>query len=196
MPKPKLLPRKFFLASPAEVAPRLLGKLLIHHYRGERLVGRITEVEAYLGLTDPASHAFIGKTRANAVLFGPPGISYVYLIYGMYNCLNVSCLPDGEPGGILFRAVEPLEGIATIARLRRLPKNASAKALTGGPGRLCEAFAITKLKHSGLDLTSPDSPLQIADDGHPPAKIEVTKRIGISKAVDEPLRFLVSTDRP
>jgi DNA-3-methyladenine glycosylase len=126
----KLLLRKFYDRPPDEVARALLGKILVHDRHGERLAGRITEAEAYLGLSDPASHAFTGLSGYNAVLFGRPGYADVYLIYGLHYCLNVSCLPDGQAGGVLIRAVDPMEGIATMARLRGLPEDASAKSLT------------------------------------------------------------------
>ena len=189
--KPALVPRSFYLSSPETVARGLLGKLLTHHREGERLTGRITEVEAYLGLSDPASHTFRGLTSYNSVLFGPPGFSYVYFIYGMYYCMNVSCQPEGEPGGVLIRALEPVEGMETMARLRDLPNGASPKLLTGGPGRLCKALGITRATHNGLDVTSKKSVLQILDDGYRAEDIEVTPRIGISKAADLPLRFLM-----
>jgi DNA-3-methyladenine glycosylase len=194
-PSPTLLPRDFYARSPEVVASSLLGKLLTHHRKGRQLTGRITEVEAYLGLTDPASHAFIGRTARNSVLFGPPGIAYVYFIYGMHYCLNVSCLPDGEPGGVLFRALAPLEGLATMARLRGLPKDARPQLLTGGPGRLCEALGISREAQNGIDVTIPHSPLQILDDGHNPGAIDITPRIGIRKAADRPLRFLVRPEK-
>jgi DNA-3-methyladenine glycosylase len=192
---PKLLPRSFYNRSPEIVARALLGKVLMHRYRGELLTGRITEVEAYLGFSDPASHAFIGRTARNAVLFGPPGVAYVYFVYGMHYCLNVSCLPDGDPGGILFRALLPLEGIATMARLRGLPENAKPQQLTGGPGKICEALGISREAVNGIDVTLPDSSIQILDDGHRPHAIEVTPRIGIRKAADLPLRFLVAPQK-
>ena len=190
-PKPTIVPRSFYLSSPEVVARGLLGKLLTHHREGERLTGRITEVEAYLGLSDPASHTFRGLTAYNSVLFGPPGFSYVYFIYGMYYCVNVSCLPDGEPGGVLIRALEPVEGIETMAQLRGLPNGASSKLLAGGPGRLCQALGITRAAQNGLDVTSKKSALQILDDGYRAEDVEVTPRIGISKAADLPLRFLI-----
>ena len=193
LPKPTVLPRSFYLSSPEVVARALLGKLLTHHRDGERLTGRITEVEAYLGLSDPASHTFRGLTAYNSVLFGPPGFSYVYFIYGMYYCMNISCLPDGEPGGVLIRALEPVEGIETMARLRGLPSGASSKLLTGGPGRLCQALGITRATHNGLDVTRKKSVLQILDDGYQAEHVEVTPRIGIRKAADLPLRFLVGS---
>lgn len=189
--RPTLVPRSFYDRSPEIVARALLGKLLVCRHEGERLTGRITEVEAYLGLDDPASHTFTGLSAWNSVLFGPPGFTDVYLIYGMHYCLNFSCLPDGTPGGVLLRALEPLAGIATMARLRGVPETASAKVLTGGPGRLCQALGITRATHHNLDVTSRRSPIQVFDDGHHPAAVDVTPRIGIRKAADLPLRFVV-----
>jgi DNA-3-methyladenine glycosylase len=186
-----ILPQHFYNRSPELVARDLLGKVLLRRLRDETLTGRITEVEAYLGQDDPASHTFVGKTARNAVLFGPPGFAYVYFIYGMHFCLNVSCLPDGEPGGVLFRALLPLQGIETMRKLRNLAPKATAKQLTGGPARLCEALDITRTNSNGLDLTSPASPLQIVDDGYVPGAIQATPRVGITKAADRPLRFLL-----
>src|SRR5450631_3349299 len=111
----KILPRKFYLASPEVVARKLLGKIIARDLNGEWLTGRIIEAEAYPGRSDPASHTYIGKTARNAVLFGPPGFSYIYFIYGMHYCLNVSCRPQGEPGGVLIRALEPIAGLETMA---------------------------------------------------------------------------------
>src|SRR5271170_244034 len=188
---PKLLPRSFYLDPPDIVARKLLGKLIRRRIDGHRVTGRIVEIEAYLGLDDPASHSYIGKTARNAVLFGPPGFAYVYFIYGMYYCLNVSCQPEGHAGGVLIRALEPVEGLDIMARLRKLPASANPRLLTSGPGRLCQALDITRAAHNGLDLTSRTSPLQILDDGFTPASIRATPRIGIRKAVDEPLRFII-----
>src|SRR5271156_225843 len=142
-----VVPRDFYQDSPDLVAQKLLGKLLV---RGEK-AGRIVEVEAYFGESDPAAHTFAGKTARNAVLFGPPGHAYVYFIYGMHYCLNVSCEPDGQPGGVLFRALEPICGL---------------KLSTSGPGRLCKAFGITRARDNGVDFTSPSADLQIQDDGY------------------------------
>jgi DNA-3-methyladenine glycosylase len=143
---PTLLPRSDYLDSPEVVARNLLGKLITRDLNGERLTGRITEIEAYLGLADPASHSFIGKTARNAVLFGPPGFSYVYFIYGMHYCLNVSCEPEGEPGGVLIRALQPIAGLETMSRLRNLSGPIQPKLLCSGPGRLCQALGITSPK--------------------------------------------------
>ena len=185
---PTTLPRSFYLESPELVARNLLGKLLTRTLDGEHLTGRILEVEAYLGLNDPAAHTFAGKTARNAVLFGPPGFSYVYFIYGMHHCLNFSCLPNGEPGGVLIRSLQPVAGLDTMASLRGLSSPASPKLLCSGPGRLCQALSITRTEN-GLDVTRQKSPLRVLDDGFRPASIAATPRIGIRKAVDLPLRF-------
>jgi DNA-3-methyladenine glycosylase len=111
---PSIVPRNFYLDPPEVVARRLLGKLVARDLNGEWLTGRIIEVEGYLGRSDPASHTYVGKTLRNAVLFGPPGFSYVYFIYGMHYCLNFSCRTQGEPGGVLIRALEPISGIETM----------------------------------------------------------------------------------
>jgi DNA-3-methyladenine glycosylase len=185
----------FYLLGPEVVAQRLLGKLLIRKIEGQTLVGRIVETEAYLGQDDPAAHSFVGMTSRNSVLFGPPGRAYVYFIYGMYYCLNVSCEPEGQAGGVLFRALEPVTGLAEMTRLRRLPPDTSPRLLTSGPGRLCQALGITRDNVNGVDLTSPKSPLQIVDDGYTPAAVTVTPRIGIRKASAMQLRFLVAGNR-
>jgi DNA-3-methyladenine glycosylase len=190
-PTPKILPRSFYLDSPDIVARNLLGKLIVRRLGRKRLIGRITEIEAYMGVDDPASHTFIGKTPRNAVLFGPPGVAYVYFIYGMHDCLNFSCLPDGVPGGVLIRALDPIAGLETMARLRGYETVPKVSLLTSGPGRLCQALDITRANSNGLDVTRPDSPLQVADDGFRPPSILTTPRIGISRAVDRQLRFLI-----
>jgi DNA-3-methyladenine glycosylase len=195
-----LLPRSFYEHPPELVAPRLLGKLLIHRVRGKILAGRIVEVEAYLGPhndpPDPAAHTHRGPTPRNAVLFGPPGYAYLYFIYGQYFCLNVSCEPDGKAGGILFRALEPVAGLEAMARNRGLTAQAKPSLLTSGPSRLCQALGLTRALHNALDFTSADSPLQILDDGFPVPELHtglhISPRIGIKHAVDWPLRFSVS----
>ena len=182
-----LVSRNFYLDPPDLVARKLLGKLLV---RGD-MVGRIVEVEAYFGEADAASHAFAGRTARNAVLFGPPGHAYVYFIYGMYFCLNVSCEREGRAGGVLFRALDPIRGLETMARNRGLDPTRVA-ALTSGPGRLCQAFGITRDRDNGADFTSPRSDLQIRDDGFVANDVLVTPRIGISKDADRPARFLLA----
>jgi len=191
----RVLPRSFYDRDPRLVGPDLLGKILVRRQARNRLTARIVEVEAYLGAEDPAAHASIGKTARNAVLFGPPGYAYVYFIYGNHYCLNVSCFPDGTPGGILFRALEPLSGIEEMYKLRGITEDSDPRRLTSGPGRLAAAFGITRERDNGKDLTSAKSDLYIADDGVPPARVLVTKRIGINKAVDMPLRYIVAGNR-
>jgi DNA-3-methyladenine glycosylase len=180
------LARDFYLHAPDVVARKLLGKLLVRTGGGEPRVGRIVEVEAYFGEADAAAHSFAGKTERNAVLFGPGGHAYVYFIYGMYYCLNVSC---ERAGGVLFRALEPLYGLQAMAKARGLE---TPLALTSGPGRLCQAFGITRASDNGTDFTSPASNLQIQDDGFKAGKILVTPRIGITKDADRPARFLLA----
>jgi DNA-3-methyladenine glycosylase len=191
------LPRAFFNRDPREVSRDLLGKLLIRREGRAKLIGRIVELEAYLGADDPAAHSFAGRTARNAVLFGPPGFAYVYFIYGNHYCLNISCLPDGMPGGILFRALEPLTGIPAMARSRDVtignPRDLTR--LTTGPGRLAEAFGITRDRDNGKDLTSNRSDLYLADDGSPKPRILTTPRIGITKAADLALRYIVAGNR-
>lgn len=169
----------------------MLGKLITRRIDGERVTGRIVELESYHGFDDPAAHAFVGKTARNAVLFGPPGFAYVYFIYGMHYCLNVSCEPDGKAGSVLIRALEPVEGLQTMARLRGLSWPAKPQLLASGPGRLCQALGITRASHNGIDVTDASSDLQIVDDGFVPAAIGATPRIGITKAAERPLRFVI-----
>jgi len=196
------IPRHFFTHPPEIVAPQLLGKLLARRTDSGWLAGRIVEVEAYLGphitaTPDPAAHSFRGVTARNRVMFGPPGHAYVYFIYGMYHCVNVTCEPEGMAGCILIRALEPLLGLEVMALHRNLaldglsPRTQPA-ALTGGPGRLCRALGITRQQHNGLDLLHPASPLQLRDDAFTPDAIEVTPRIGIRHAAELPLRFHVA----
>jgi DNA-3-methyladenine glycosylase len=195
----QILPRNFYDRDPRLVGPDLLGKILVRREGRKLLTARIVEVEAYLGAEDPAAHAAIGKTSRNAVLFGPPGYAYVYFIYGNHYCLNVSCLPDGTPGGILFRAVEPIQGIEAMFKLRgisrRISEDTDLRRLTRGPGRLAAAFGITRERDNGKDLTGSGFDLYIATDGAPPPEVLITKRIGIKKAADMPLRYIVPGNR-
>lgn len=182
------LDRSFYARSPRRVARELLGKVLVREEAQATLTARIVEVEAYLGDRDPAAHSFAGMTARNSVLFGPPGYAYVYFIYGNHYCLNVSCEAEGRAGGVLFRALEPLTGIEEMARARGLSE---PPLLTSGPGRLSEAFGITRARDNGRDLTSPGS-LWIGDDGTRIRTVLLTPRIGISKAADLRLRYVVA----
>jgi DNA-3-methyladenine glycosylase len=193
--RPRILSRHFYDRDPRLVGPDLLGKLLVRRQGRKLLTGRIVEVEAYLGADDPAAHASIGRTPRNAVLFGPPGHAYVYFIYGNHYCLNVSCLPNGVPGGILFRAVDPIGGIEEMFKLRRIAEDSDLRRLTSGPGRMAGAFGITRQRDNEKDLSDLRSDLYIADDDTVPPRVLITRRIGIKKAVEMPLRFIVAGNR-
>jgi DNA-3-methyladenine glycosylase len=190
----KLISREFFEDSPELVSPRLLGKLLVARtQQGSVLAGRIVEVEAYLGPhndpPDPAAHTHRGPTPRNLVLFGPPGYAYLYSIYGKYFCANISCEREGLGAGILLRALDPVIGVAEMARNRGLDEGAPMRMIASGPSRLCLALGLTRPLHNGLDVTSARSPLQVRDDGFPEPDVLITPRIGIRHAVDWPLRF-------
>ena len=188
------LAREFYDRDPRRVSRELLGKVLVRRERRQLRTARIVEVEAYLGKDDPAAHSFAGRTPRNAVLFGPPGYAYVYFIYGNHYCLNASCLPAGVAGGILFRAAEPLVGMEEMALSRNVSINSARdlRKLTSGPGRLAEAFGITRERDNGKDLTSTSSDLFIADDGYRVRRILTTSRIGITKAAERPLRYVIA----
>jgi DNA-3-methyladenine glycosylase len=190
----------FYSRDPRSVSRDLLGKVLVRRQGRKLLTARIVETEAYLGQDDPAAHSAAGRTARNAVLFGPPGRSYVYFIYGNHYCFNVSCLPDGKAGGVLFRALEPLSGVEQMAKARGLLLNEDGnlkllRKLTSGPGRLAEAFGITRERDNGKDLTSNRSDLFIADDGYRPRGVDVTSRIGITKAAEHPLRYIIAGNK-
>ena len=195
-----LLKAEFFDRDPRRVARALLGKLLVRKTPRGIVAGRIVETEAYLGKGDAAAHAAAGKTARNAVLFGPPGHAYVYFIYGNHYCLNVSCLPDGVPGCVLLRALEPVAGIERMAEARAIDlaketdrrKISFLKKLSSGPGRLSEALKITHARDNGKSLVGPRSDLRIVDDGYRVRRATVTPRIGIVKSAEQPLRYFVA----
>ena len=149
------------------------------------------EVEAYLGLGDRAAHSWRGPTDQTRVMFGPPGHAYVYFIYGMYECLNFVCEPEGQAGCVLIRALEPLSGLATMRRRR--PRAHRVEDLASGPGKLTLAMGITR-KLNGADLVA--GPLQVrrARD-EPPFEVLTTPRIGITHCADWPLRFVIANNR-
>lgn len=182
--------RSFFARSSDVVAPDLLGKILVREIQGTRMSGRIIETEAYLGLDDPASHAYRGQSAANAVLFGPPGLAHVYLIYGLHYCLSISAHQEKHAGGVLIRALLPITGMEVMSELRGRPGTTNAQWLTGGPGRVCQAFGIDRETYNGMDVTRMSSSLRILEDGFKCTSVSITKRIGITKAADHPLRFV------
>jgi DNA-3-methyladenine glycosylase len=188
------LGREFFNRDSRIVGHELLGKLLVRREGRKKLVARVVEVEAYLGKDDPAAHSFGGPTPRNMVMFGPPGFAYVYFIYGNHYCLNVSCQPEGIAAAVLFRALEPLVGIDQMAVRRDITVETprDLRLLTSGPGRMAEAFGVTRERDNGKDLTSIRSGLWLADDGFVPASTLATKRIGITKAADRPWRYVIA----
>jgi len=193
----QLLARSFFNRDPRRVARDLLGKLIVRKQGGKILAGRIVETEAYLGTNDLAAHAAAGRTARNLVLWGPPGHAYVYFIYGVHYCLNISCLPDGEAGCVLIRALEPVAGCEEMARARKLQELnfesiRDLRKLLSGPGRLCQALSITRPRDNGKDMLSPRSDLQVKDDGSKAGKIQITPRIGIRKSAEMPLRYVLA----
>lgn len=197
MREAKLLRRAFFNRDPRLVARELLGKLIVRREGRKKLAGRIVEVEAYLGAGDLAAHAAAGHTARNSVVFGPPGHAYVYFIYGVHYCLNISCLPQGDAGCVLIRALEPVSGLPEMAKARGLAdldltSARNLRKLASGPGKLCEALGITRPRDNAKDMLSPASDLQVMSDGFRPEEIAVTQRIGITKATEMPLRYVIA----
>jgi DNA-3-methyladenine glycosylase len=192
----KLLRRAFFNRDPQVVSRELLGKLIVRSEGNKALAGRVVEVEAYLGVGDLAAHATAGQTERNAVLWGEPGHAYVYFIYGVHYCLNISCLPEGRAGCILIRALEPVAGLREMARAREVQEKLTSardlRNLTSGPGRLCEALGITRPRDNGKDMVSRTSDLRVMDDGFKVGEVAVTPRIGITKSAELPLRYLIA----
>ena len=179
--------RAFFNRPAAEVARELLGNYLVHRFDGCGLAGRIVETEAYLGTGDPAAHSARGLTERTRVLFGPPGHAYVYLIYGMHECLNLVTEPAGQAGCVLIRALEPVCGIEEMRRRR--PKAKRPRDLASGPGKLTQAMGITR-EHYGADVTR--GPLQVRLPKVPRGfEVQTAARIGISLSRELPLRFFV-----
>ena len=185
------LPRSFYARPAQEVARDLLGKILVHRARNGFTSGRIVETEAYLGQEDRAAHAWRGLTPRTRVLFGPPGHAYVYLIYGMYECLNMVAEPEGTAGCVLIRALEPLEGLDRMRRRR--PGARRLEEFANGPGKLTLALAITR-RHNGADLTK--GPLFVCEPAEcNKFEIGVSPRIGITHCADWPLRFFIRGNR-
>ena len=183
------LPRSFYARPTVEVARALLGKIVSHGQTS----GRIVETEAYLGIEDAAAHSARGITDRTRVIFGAPGHAYVYLIYGMYECLNLVAEPEGVAGCVLIRALEPLTGLAIMRRRRASCHRTSGvtgiEALANGPGKLTRALGITR-RHNGCDVTK--EPLVVCRGAADhPFEIGVSPRVGISSAADLPLRFFI-----
>jgi DNA-3-methyladenine glycosylase len=184
------LPRAFFDRPGPEVARDLVGALLVHRLAGgARLVGRIVEVEAYVGDgSDPGSHAHRGPTPRNRSMFGPPGHLYAYRSYGVHTCANVVCEARGRASAVLLRALEPVAGEERMRALRGLPAGAAKRLVASGPGRLAQAFGIT-LAHDGCTLLRGALVLHRAPPGSPRPRIAVSTRIGLTKGAEIPYRF-------
>lgn len=186
------LPVAFFERDVATVARELLGAELETTFRGCRTVGRIVEVEAYLGAEDPASHAYNNRRHAqNASLYLPPATWYVYLSYGMHWCANLVAGEPGRGGAVLLRAIEPLEGVPAMVRRRGVKE---PRLLGSGPGRLCQALGITRERLDGVLMPASLAVVRLPAS---PAALELvtTQRIGITKAAEWPLRYLVGGSR-
>ncbi|HUG81902.1 MAG TPA: DNA-3-methyladenine glycosylase [Bryobacterales bacterium] len=187
----RLLNRAFFKRPTLDVAPDLLGKIIVHKTDGQVVAGKIVETEAYLGNGDQAAHSARGRTRSTQVIFGPPGHAYVYLCYGMYECLNLIAEPDGRAGCVLIRALEPLAGIAQIQQRR--PNAKRLRDLASGPGKLTRALGVTRVRN-GADVTRGE--LTVRELREPePFEIVQTTRIGISVSRDLPYRFYIKDNQ-
>jgi DNA-3-methyladenine glycosylase len=193
----RTLPRAFYLQPTLRVARQLLGKIVVHETGGRRVAGRIVEVEVYRGPEDRAAHSYGGhRSPRNDMMYGPPGHAYVYLVYGLHHCLNVVCRPVGVPEAVLVRALEPLEGLATMAR-RRSGRSTSddhaVSRLCRGPGVLCRALGIDR-RLNGADLTR--GRLRVLDA--PPLRptaVARSPRIGVAYAGEHaarPWRFFIA----
>ena len=183
----RLLDRSFYDRPTIDVAPDLLGKVIVHKVAGQIVAARIVETEAYLGKGDLAAHSSRGRTTSTRVIFGPPGHAYIYLCYGQYECLNLITEPDDRAGCVLIRAAEPLLGIDEIQRRR--PNAQRPRDLTSGPGKLTLALGITRLRN-GDDVTR--GALTVRAMLRPkPFEIVTTTRVGISVSRDLPCRFYI-----
>lgn len=183
------LPRSFFDRPTLEICPELIGKIIVLKTADSSLSARITEVEAYIGQADPACHAARGMTERNRIMFGPPGMAYIYLIYGMYNCLNFVTEREGFAAAILLRGAEPLNGIELM---RERSKTKHDWQLLNGPGKLCRSFALTRAQN-GLDLTGGELYLERSDRQAP--EVESSPRIGISSGTELDWRFFDPASR-
>ncbi|HET7216900.1 MAG TPA: DNA-3-methyladenine glycosylase [Vicinamibacterales bacterium] len=181
-----ILPRAFYARPTLEVAADLIGKVLVHETRAGATAGAIVEVEAYIGEADPACHAAPGPTARNAPLYGPPGVAYVYLNYGVHYLVNAVSEPEGSPAAVLIRALEPIEGEPLMRRRRaqgtgRTAASFAAADLCRGPGNLTRALAIS-LAQNKLDLT--EGPLRIEDRRLPVRDVAWSRRIGINVGIE------------
>jgi DNA-3-methyladenine glycosylase len=209
-----VLPREMFAGSATAVAPTLLGCVLEHETPDGLVAVVLTEVEAYMGAADPASHAYRGRTARNGVMFGPPGYAYVYFTYGMHFCVNLVCQPPGTASAVLLRAGRVIAGVELATARRAAGRDRAAREQAGheqagheqagrklaerdlarGPGRLCKALDITRAQ-DGADVCDPASPLRVRwPDRRETLDISQGPRVGISVATEVPWRFWVTGD--
>jgi DNA-3-methyladenine glycosylase len=183
-----VLPRAFFDRDVLAVAPGLLGCVIVRSCRDGTVAVRLTEVEAYAGAADPASHAFRGKTARNSVMFGDPGHAYVYFTYGMHFCVNLVCGPAGMASAVLLRAGQVVTGHRLAAARRGTGPAASQRDTARGPARLCQALGIDR-GMDGTDVCDPASPLRILGQDGPAGEVERGPRAGVSSAAQVRWRF-------
>jgi len=183
------LPRSFYCRDTKEVARDLLGKVLVHRTADGITKGKIVETEAYYGPDDPASHAYKGGTKRARIMWGKPGIAYVYFTYGMHYLLNVVTEEEGKAGAVLIRALEPQEGIDLMKKRRGLSE---VNTLTNGPARLTQALDITT-RENGIDLTRGD--LRIEEGKDEEFEIISAQRIGIKAGKEAKLRFYIKGNK-
>jgi DNA-3-methyladenine glycosylase len=197
----RMLDREFYNRDSLIVAKELLGKVLVHEINGQRISAKIVETEAYMGVSDKAAHSYGGRrTPRVEVMYGRPGVSYVFFIYGMHNCFNIVTQEEGNPQAVLIRAVEPVEGLDLMAQNRfgkaynQLSKSQS-KSLTNGPGKLCQALAIDR-SLNGEDLCG--GRLYVREGETEELNIVSAKRIGIDyaeEAKDYLWRFYINDNK-
>lgn len=183
------LPRSFYLRATLTVAKDLLGKYFVRKLNNQTLVGKIVEVEAYLGEKDPASHTYRGQTKRNEVMFKEGGHLYVYFTYGMHFCANVVTEKEGIGHAVLLRAIEPVEGIELMRKNRGFSTDKPDKNLTNGPAKLCEAFGIAR-EENGTDLLG-NKIFFTAGESISNNRIMVSRRIGIKRAIEKKWRFYI-----
>ena len=187
----EVLPRSFFGRPAEEVAPDLLGRVIEHETAGGLVAVMLTEVEAYAGTADPASHAYHGKTRRTAVMFGPAGHVYVYFTYGMHYCMNLVCLPEGTASAVLLRAGRVIQGAGPARGTRA---HLAGRLLASGPARLCTALGVGP-GQNGADVCDPASPLRArTGDPGPSRDIRSGPRTGVRGAASVPWRFWIVGD--
>lgn len=181
----------FFIGPTEEVAKKLLGKILVRNIKDKILSGKIVETEAYLDENDLASHSAVGITERNKVMFGEAGLAYVYFTYGMHYCFNVVTGEEGKGSAVLIRALEPIDGIELMKKFRH---KEDIHILTNGPAKLCQALKIDK-KLNGIDLKKSNEIYIAEPDVKENFEIVVSKRIGIEKSKDLPLRFYIKENK-